>query len=716
MESNRLISRFRNSIASQSIRRGLTLAIPFLIMGSFSLLFRNFPSDSYQLFIRNYLDGAAVALLDTLYNISLGSLALILSVTISLSYGLLAEPDTFILYPVVSVCSYLAFCGGIQEQEEYIFNAEWVFTAMCITLLSCILFRRILKLSNRLDRLHTTGAEYLFNISIQSLFPVIIILVFFTAVGYLLRSAWGSSNITNFGSYIFLKLFDKSSNNLFGILLYVIITHILWFFGIHGTNTLEAVSRRLLEPNVSINQSLLLAGNVPTEIFSKTFLDTFVFLGGCGCALSFVIALCIASRKSHNRKIAYVALPSAFFNISEIAVFGFPIIFNFTMAVPFILTPVVLTLTSYLAAAAGLVPVVTQSVDWTVPLLFSGYKATGSLAGSFLQLINVLLGVCIYIPFIKRSEQKETAEFQRIVRCMESDMAAGESSGTLPLFLSHKYPHNYYAKTLSLDLKNALRRNQVELFYQPQTTVEGNLHGIEALLRWKHPVTGYISPPVVFALAYEGGFLYEMSSYLLHRACRDAHTLEPLLNEDLILSVNISAKQMEENGFFDKTRDIIESYQLKQIHFMLEITERAAMKISDSLLHDMNTLKSSGITFSLDDFGMGHNSILYLQEGIFNEVKLDGQLVSQLPGNGRSKDIISGIIRMADSLDLRVLAEFVETKEQRDMLAELGCNHYQGYYYSRPLPLAELVEYISVTQSHTEPLQAGSTEKQRNLH
>ena len=176
------------------------------------------------------------------------------------------------------------------------------------------------------------------------------------------------------------------------------------------------------------------------------------------------------------------------------------------------------------------------------------------------------------------------------------------------------------------------------------------------------------------------------------------------------------AKQMEENGFFDKTRDIIESYQLKQIHFMLEITERAAMKISDSLLHDMNTLKSSGITFSLDDFGMGHNSILYLQEGIFNEVKLDGQLVSQLPGNGRSKDIISGIIRMADSLDLRVLAEFVETKEQRDMLAELGCNHYQGYYYSRPLPLAELVEYISVTQSHTEPLQAGSTEKQRNLH
>lgn len=82
---------------------------------------------------------------------------------------------------------------------------------------------------------------------------------------------------------------------------------------------------------------------------------------------------------------------------------------------------------------------------------------------------------------------------------MEQDMEAGESSGNLPLFLSHKYPYNYYAKTLSLDLKNALHRGQVDFFYQPQISREGNIHGIEALLRWQHPVTGYISPPVIFA-------------------------------------------------------------------------------------------------------------------------------------------------------------------------------------------------------------------------
>ena len=702
MESKPILSRFRNSITAQSIRRGLTLAIPFLTLGSFSLLFLNFPSDSYQTFLHNFLNGSAVALLTTLYNISLGSLALVLCITISLSYGLLAEIDMYILYPVVALCSYMAFCGGIQDHEEYVFNAEWVFTAMFITLASCILFRRILKLSDRMEKLHTTGAEYLFNISIQSLFPVIIIIAFFAILGYLLRTAWGSNNITNFGAYIFLKIFDELSDNLFGILLYVIITHVLWFFGVHGTNTLEAVSRRLFEPNVSVNQSLLLAGQVPTEIFSKTFLDTFAFLGGCGCALSFIIALCIASRRSPNRKIAYVALPSAFFNISEIAVFGFPIIYNFTMAIPFILTPVVLTLISYIATASGLVPVVTQSVDWTVPILFSGYKATGSISGSILQLINLVVGICIYIPFIRRSEQKETAEFQQIVRQMEQDMEAGESSGNLPLFLSHKYPYNYYAKTLSLDLKNALHRGQVDFFYQPQISREGNIHGIEALLRWQHPVTGYISPPVIFALAYEGGFLNELNSYLLNRACNDARILDPQLENDLILSINISAKQIEENGFFDNTLMVLKKPQLSRIHFALELTERSAMKITDSLMDDIKKLQNNGISFSLDDFGMGHNSILYLQEGIFDEVKLDGHLVTQLPGNGRSRDIISGIIRMARSLDLRILAEYVETKEQRDILVELGCGFYQGYYYSRPLPMDKLVEYIKTAGNTAE--------------
>lgn len=579
MNLRQAMSRFQNTIYARAVRHGLTLAIPFLIMGSFALLLTNFPLGVYQNFIRTWMNGAASAILETLYQISLGSLALVLTVTISISYGHLTETDQLFLYPIVAVCSYLAFCGGIENQSDYIFNAEWVFTAMVITLLSCVLFHKILKLGHRFERLHTTGADYLFNISIQCLIPVILVSLFFAVTGYVLHVAWDSSNITNFGSYLFLKLFDKISGNLFGILLYVVMTHLLWFMGIHGTNTLEAVSRHLFEQNVEINQSLVLAGHIPTEIFSKTFLDTFVFIGGCGTALSFVLALYIASKQSHNRKMSFVALPSALFNISEIAVFGFPIIFNLTMLIPFILTPVILTLISASAIKTGLVPAVTQSVEWTIPVLLSGYQATGSVSGSLLQLFNLLVGVFIYMPFVRRSEKQETGKFKQAVRQMEQDMAAGERDGVIPAYLSHKYPYYYYAKTLSMDLTNAMKRGQLQLFYQPQISSQGELHGMEALLRWNHPVTGYIAPPVLIRLAHESGILNELGYSLLDRACLDAQVIQNSVSNNICLSINISPKQLQDPGFFDKTLEIVRQYPLERIHIVLEITERAAMEL-----------------------------------------------------------------------------------------------------------------------------------------
>lgn len=695
MNLRQAMSRFQNTIYARAVRHGLTLAIPFLIMGSFALLLTNFPLGVYQDFIRTWMNGAASAILETLYQISLGSLALVLTVTISISYGHLTETDQLFLYPIVAVCSYLAFCGGIENQSDYIFNAEWVFTAMVITLLSCVLFHKILKLGHRFERLHTTGADYLFNISIQCLIPVILVSLFFAVTGYVLRVAWDSSNITNFGSYLFLKLFDKISGNLFGILLYVVMTHLLWFMGIHGTNTLEAVSRHLFEQNVEINQSLVLAGHIPTEIFSKTFLDTFVFIGGCGTALSFVLALYIASKQSHNRKMSFVALPSALFNISEIAVFGFPIIFNLTMLIPFILTPVILTLISASAIKAGLVPAVTQSVEWTIPVLLSGYQATGSVSGSLLQLFNLLVGVFIYMPFVRRSEKQETGKFKQAVRQMEQDMAAGERDGVIPAYLSHKYPYYYYAKTLSMDLTNAMKRGQLQLFYQPQISSQGELHGMEALLRWNHPVTGYIAPPVLIRLAHESGILNELGYSLLDRACLDAQAIQNSVSNNICLSINISPKQLQDPGFFDKTLEIVRQYPLDRIHIVLEITERAAMELSAELKKKMEYMKEQGLEFSLDDFGMGHNSLVQLQEGCFNEVKIDGNLVSQLPNNKSTREIISGIVQMSQNLNCRTIAEFVETEEQRDMLLSLGCVIYQGYYYSKALSPEEFLEYIS---------------------
>ena len=119
------------------------------------------------------------------------------------------------------------------------------------------------------------------------------------------------------------------------------------------------------------------------------------------------------------------------------------------------------------------------------------------------------------------------------------------------------------------------------------------------------------------------------------------------------------------------------------------------MELSAELKKKMEYMKEQGLEFSLDDFGMGHNSLVQLQEGCFNEVKIDGNLVSQLPNNKSTREIISGIVQMSQNLNCRTIAEFVETEEQRDMLLSLGCVIYQGYYYSKALPPEEFLDYIS---------------------
>lgn len=195
--------KFFDSIFILSIKRGLMLAIPFLILGSFALLLSSFPLDAYQSFLTSFHHGALLTVFNSLYEITLNSLALILIITIALSYGQLHALDDVFFYPVVAMVSYLAFCGGMEYANE-IFHPEWVFTAMCITILSCWLFHKGMHCGRRFEKLHTAGADYTFNKAIQGIFPIAAIALFFAVIGAVLRAQFGEVNITNFGAYLFI--------------------------------------------------------------------------------------------------------------------------------------------------------------------------------------------------------------------------------------------------------------------------------------------------------------------------------------------------------------------------------------------------------------------------------------------------------------------------------------------------------------------------------
>ncbi|UWP58178.1 EAL domain-containing protein [Ruminococcus gauvreauii] len=687
-----------NNIFIFSVRQGLLLTIPFLMIGSFSLVIMNFPVNAWQEYLSSVAGGTIHMFLMGVYQATFGSLSFIFALMISYAYGeeQRVYENTRVFFPAVTLCSFIAFCypsGGLS-----IWGPEWSFTAICITIFSCWLLTAFYRLVSLHQRLYTVGVAYNFNASMQSLVPAVLTVAACGICGIILFLVFDDTNIMNFGSYLFMRLFGSMGNGLASMLLYIVISHVLWFFGIHGTNTLEAVSRKLFESEILINQDLLAQGLLPTHIFSKTFLDTFVFIGGCGSALCMVLALFLVARKKNNRRLAKLSLPAVVFNINELVLFGFPIIFSADMILPFILTPVVLTGISSLAMYLNLVPVASQSVEWTVPVLFSGYMATGSFRGSLLQLVNLAAGTLIYIPFIKKSEDIQEKEFMCKIRKLETAMDEEQHSVWVQNFHWKTYENRQTAKLLTADLQYALTKGELQLHYQPQMYRDGRLYGCEALLRWNYMGHTYIYPPLIIALAVQSGFIDSLGLAIIRMACADMKQAERECGFPITFSVNILPLQLENRGFALSVGEIIKETGVNSKNMTIELTEQVALNPGPVLEKELGELKDAGIRISMDDFGMGHGSLNYLNSTHFDEVKIDGALIRRLPGHAQTCELVGNIMNMSQILRVDTVAECVETEEQVSMLDQLGCGIYQGYYYSRPLPLYDFIRYLKGTE------------------
>lgn len=441
---------------------------------------------------------------------------------------------------------------------------------------------------------------------------------------------------------------------------------------------------------------MIAQGLVPDRIFSKTFLDTFVFMGGSGCAVCLVLALFLGARKKNNRRLAKLSLPAVIFNTNELVLFGFPIIFSADMILPFILTPIVLSLISGTAIYFSLVPAVSNSVEWTVPALFSGYLATGSLRGSLLQLFNLAVGTMIYIPFVRHSEMIQEKEFLSKIKNLENTMKEEEHSVWVRDFYWRTYENRQTAKLLASDLQYALMKGNLQLYYQPQMHRNHTLYGCEALLRWDYMGQTFIYPPLVIALATQGGFVDELGLSIVSMACRDMKKAEQEIGHPVPFSVNILPLQLEDPGFAGKVNDILREMQVEGRYLTIELTEQVALNPGANLEHQLEELKKAGIRISMDDFGMGHGSLNYLNSADYDEVKIDGSLIKRLPDHVQTCGLIGNIMNMSRILEVSTVAECVETEEQVEVLHGLGCSIYQGYYYSRPLPLPAFIEYVKM--------------------
>ena len=252
--------------------------------------------------------------------------------------------------------------------------------------------------------------------------------------------------------------------------------------------------------------------------------------------------------------------------------------------------------------------------------------------------------------------------------------------------------------SISRGLREALRNDECVWHYQPQLDVDSKLVGAEALVRWNHPGHGAISPGDFIPVAEETGLIVEVGNWVFKEAARQIgiwHKSDLCKKEMLRLAINVSPQQFHQENFVAQVLDILHKSEVDPGCIELEITESLLMHNRDDVVAKITALRAHDVRVSIDDFGTGYSSLAYLKQLPLDKLKIDQSFVRDITTDDNDAMIVETIISMAGNLGLDVIAEGVETQEQLKFLTEKGCQHFQGYYFSRPLASKDFEQYVA---------------------
>jgi len=249
---------------------------------------------------------------------------------------------------------------------------------------------------------------------------------------------------------------------------------------------------------------------------------------------------------------------------------------------------------------------------------------------------------------------------------------------------------------LESELRRALRRDELELHYQPRLDLgTGQIVGLEALVRWRHAERGLLAPSEFVPLAEQSGLIVPLGYWVISRALRDMQALRERGLEPLHMAVNLSFRQFQDRQLLSTLSRLITERGVEAQWLEFELTETAVMRRSDLVKQTMDALGRLGVRFSLDDFGTGFSSFVHLNSLPIALLKIDKSFVGGMESREENRKLVHAMINLAHNLKLEVVAVGVETPEQLALLRDFGCDQVQGYFISKPLPLAELVDYLT---------------------
>lgn len=676
-----LFLRIENSHLLSIVRRALTMLVPVIMVGAIAHAIHYFPIDAFNYFITEQQPWIAT-LLEMVFQGTFGMFSMILVVALAISYAMERNEaiDKMFFYAITAIASFgTQLVMADSDMVWDILGNQGCFVAMVVGLLSSVIFSKLEQIESISLRKYTIGMDAVLVNAIQSIFPATFTVGFFAIFEYLILKISGGKDIYTLWSTFSEHIFASMGGGFLSALLYTFMVHILWVLGFHGSHMMESVA---------VNHFQNVGENI---IFSKSMFDTYVMMGGCGTTICVLIVILFFAKKKRLRNIGKLALPTVIFNTNEILNFGIPIMLNPVLAIPFICVPILALIVSYTAVALGLISPVCNEITWTMPVLVSGYVASGSIAGVILQIVIIVMGVLIYLPFLRVYEKIYDVRMQQKISKLVEELQEYEKKGENPNFLHRMDDTGMVTRMLLQELKFAIKKKELYLLYQPQVDGNGKYIGAEALMRWNHQEYGFIYPPLIIYLAKEGDLLPELERMLIDTSVKAIKQVSQTCGDQFKISVNITAHSLnwEIEDYVEKK---LKEYNVPAKHLWMEITEQDMLINSDMVIRKINQLKEAGHKLLIDDFGMGHTSLIYLQSEYFDVVKLDGSLVRDIINKTTNQKIVASVIELAKKLNVKVIAEYVETQEECDLLNEMGCDWYQGYLFGKPMPLEEFIQ------------------------
>jgi len=657
----------------KAIKDGFAGIMPILLIGAFIFML-------VELEIPLYLDAMAVPGRNwhiTFEQIYRGALGIIpIAAVFSISYTLALHSPHYssrVLSPLVPSlvglsCLFMLAAApgfGIRFVE---FGPGGVFLAVVVAVVSHLLFFFFYRF--RLIVVRPKAATAYLAQVVLLLEPVLFTVLVFGILRYIFN-AFGVYDIPDaIGErviYMLAGIYHRINSPVLFVMIFTFIYQLLWFFGLHSGDIVYSVADH-------VGWSYVLCPD---------FFRFFVLAGGGG-ALSFIFAVLIVRWKNAMRPVL-LSLPMGIANIGTPILYGLPVLFNPILLVPFIFAPVFSGMIARIAVSAGMNMVVTAGVAPTMPPVIGGWMATGSAMVGFMQILTLAISTLIYLPFvwIANNTCEERSEF-----AVEELMTHAAAP-----FLARRDDVGVFARSLFEEMEHDIRRGRgFYLEYQPMIDSHNRMVSLEARVRYRHMSLGPLPQQLVHILAGEGRLENDINIFVVDEALASLQYLRENGFTDLLMTVNLSPKQLSKPKTIKTIAETLMRYNIDPAFVRIVLSSNEVLDPGFDPWTLMSALESIGLRVIIDNYSLQLTHFNNLRRMGIKAIRLSGALTHDVQFNELSANVIKEIVEK--SKPMTIIAEDIESKAQRDLLAELGIEILQGKYFSKPMETADLSLYL----------------------